>query len=53
MDSEVAQKLANLKMFCQILETKGEDAAVKYAEMVTGEKILEEETEKPHLTRVK
>jgi hypothetical protein len=55
MDSEVAQKLANLKMFCQILESKGEDAAVKYVEMITGEDIPHEKEakEKPHLTAVK
>ena len=39
--------IASLLRFFEILDTEGEEAAIKYAEEQTGEKIADKE--KPHL----
>lgn len=53
MPKTVEEALRNLKHFAMLLETKGEDAACDFAEMVLDDPIDHEEEEtKPHLTVV-
>lgn len=42
-------KLMLLKQFFDILDTDGKEAAIQFAERITGEEIERTDKEKPHL----